>query len=227
MSPISAAIVYPSTQAADAEEVADGTGRTVREQGGVDAVLQARAVVDEVQAEAGTLALGPHRGVGHPDGRDELATGELGQYPGVDLVGLASKRRESLHLRRVRDLDLPAVKLELVVDEAGAGHRLDRRLQRLPMPGNARAHFDRLAGLVEQVKVETLAAEIQTSVQHGNGPPCGRSRWSTRRLPPRRPFFIAFLTMRFDGQPVATQWQRIRLDLAVFEPRRFATASAC
>jgi hypothetical protein len=35
------------------------------------------------------------------------------------------------------------------------------------------------------------------------------------------------LTMRFDGQPVATQWQRIRLDLAVFEPRRFATASAC
>jgi hypothetical protein len=103
----------------------------------VHALLEAGAVADEVQTEASALALGLHRGVGPPDGRDELATRELSQYPGVNAVGLAGKRRESLHLRRVGDLDLPAVQLELVVDEAGAGHRLDRRLQRLPVPANA------------------------------------------------------------------------------------------
>ena len=139
----------------------------------------------------------------------------------------SSSPRESLHPCRVGDLDLPAVKLELVVHEGGAGHRLDRRPQRLPMPANAhgqaaktvcvgrcRAHFDRLAGLVEQVKIEALATEIQTSVQHGNGPPCGRSRWTTRRLPPGRPSFIAFLTMRSARQLVATHGNGFGL----FEP---------
>jgi hypothetical protein len=34
-----------------------------------------------------------------------------------------------------------------------------------------RAHVDRRALTVEQVKVETLATEIQTGVQHRSGPP--------------------------------------------------------
>ena len=72
------------------------------------------------------------------------------------------------------------------MDEAGTGHRLDRRLQRLPMAskagseaaqtvtvGRCGADLDRLACLVEQVEVEALATEIQTSVQHWNGPPLG------------------------------------------------------
>jgi hypothetical protein len=69
--------------------------------------------------------------------RHELAPGELGQHPGVDAVGLTGKRRQPLHLDGVGDLDLPAVQLELVVHEAGTGHRLDRRSQGLPMTRNA------------------------------------------------------------------------------------------
>src|SRR5207248_410199 len=81
------------------------------------------------------------------------------QYPGVDAVGLAGEWRQPLHLRRVGDLDLPALQLEPVVDERGAGHRLDRRSHRLSMAskpggqtaqtvavGRCRADVDRRAG---------------------------------------------------------------------------------
>jgi hypothetical protein len=42
-------------------------------------------VPDQVEAEAGALAFGPDRRVGQPDLGDEVAAGELGQNPGVDL----------------------------------------------------------------------------------------------------------------------------------------------
>ena len=45
----------------------------------------------------------------------------------VGLVGLAGQGRKPLDLLRVGDLDLPALLLERVVDEPGAGHRLDDR----------------------------------------------------------------------------------------------------
>jgi hypothetical protein len=76
------------------------------------------------------------------------------------------------------------VKLEPVVHEAGAVHRLDRRADRLtvtPEPlgqttksvdvRRRRADLDRLSLRVEQVEVETLATEIQSGVQHRSGPP--------------------------------------------------------
>jgi len=166
-------------------------------------------MLDEVQPEASALALGPHRRVGQPDRRDEIAARKLGQHPGVDPVGLAGQGRQPLHLERVGDLHLPAGLLELVVDEAGAVHRLDSRPHRLPKPANACSEAEqavsirgrgtdlhRLALLIEQVKVETPATEIQTNVQHCDRPPLASSWWTSRSLPPRRPFFIAFLTMQ-------------------------------
>ena len=64
--------------------------------------------------------------------------------------------------------------------EAGARHRFDRRPQRLPVPAETprelaqavrirgrRADLQRLSPLIQQVEVDTLAAEIQTKVQHG------------------------------------------------------------
>jgi hypothetical protein len=89
--------------------------------------FQRRAVPDQVQAEAGLLSLCPHRGIGEPDLRHEREPGELGQHPAVDLVGLAGKRREPLHLVGIGDPHVPAGQLELVVDETRPVHRLDRR----------------------------------------------------------------------------------------------------
>src|SRR5205085_9805658 len=50
---------------------------------------------------------------------------------------------------------------------------------------------------LKQVEVETLAAEIQTGVQHRNGPPLDSSQSTSRSLSLGRPFFMAFLTMAF------------------------------
>ena len=149
------------------------------EQDRVHALLQARAVADEVQPPARPLALGAHARVGQPDRRHQIAAGELGQHPGVDPVGLAGQRRQPLHLLRVGDLDLPAGELEPVVHEAGAVHRLDRGADRRavtiePLAQAAqtigvrrrRTDLDRRTLSVEQVEVETLATEIQTGVQH-------------------------------------------------------------
>jgi hypothetical protein len=165
--------------AADTEQIGDWTRFAVREQDGVHALLQARAVTDEVQAPARALPLGAYQGIWQPDRRHQLTTGELGQHPRVDPVGLAGQRGQSLHLLRVRDLNLPAGQLEPVVHEARAVHRLDRRADRLAVASETLAQATQTVGVrrrrtdldsgtlgVEQVEVEALAAEIQTGVQH-------------------------------------------------------------
>jgi hypothetical protein len=145
----------------------------VREQRRVHALLEARALADEVETEAGPLPLGAHARVGQPERRHQLAPAELGQHPGVDPVGLAGQRGRSPDLERIGDLYLPAGLLELVVHEAGTVHRLDCRPQRLPVPlepPRQRAQpvgiWRRRPGLegatlfVAQVVVEALAAEV-------------------------------------------------------------------
>jgi hypothetical protein len=80
---------------------------------------------------------------------------------------------------RVGDLDVPAAQLELVVDEAGAGHRLDRRghrLAELPDPGGQRSqaarvrrrggHQHRRTHLGHDMHIQTSSAQIQPNVQH-------------------------------------------------------------
>ena len=61
------------------------------DEGGVDAVLQGRAVANEVEPEACPLALRADRRVGQPDRGHEVAAGELGEDPGVDLSVLAAR----------------------------------------------------------------------------------------------------------------------------------------
>jgi hypothetical protein len=85
---------------------------------------------------------------------------------------------------RVGDLDLPAGELEPVVHEPRTVHRLDRGADRRAVPSDALAQaiqsisirrssatFDGHTLAIEQVEVETLATEIQSGVQHCNGPP--------------------------------------------------------
>jgi hypothetical protein len=156
----------------------------VREQDRVHALLQARAVSDEMQPPPRSLALGAHARIGQPDRRHQIAPCELGQHPGVDPVGLAGEWRQSLYLLRVGDLDLPSVELERVVHEARAVHRFNRGADRLAVTSEALAQsvqpigvrrrgtdLDRRTISVEQVEVETLATEIQPGVQHCVGPP--------------------------------------------------------
>jgi hypothetical protein len=58
--------------AADTEQIGDGAGLAVREQDRVHALLQTRAVADQVQPPAGAFALGAHQRVGQPDRRHQL-----------------------------------------------------------------------------------------------------------------------------------------------------------
>ncbi len=101
----------------------------------MDAVLERGPVADQVQPEPGPLPLGPHPWSGQPDLGDQVAAGQLGQHPGVDPVGLTGKRGQAFDLLGVSDGDLPAGQLELVMHEAGAVHRLDRRSYRLSVDG--------------------------------------------------------------------------------------------
>jgi hypothetical protein len=115
-----------------------------------------------------------------------------------------------LHLLRVRDLDLPARQFEPVVHEPRAVHRLDRRADRFAMPIESSRQAEQAVGIrrrgtnldgrsptVKQMEVETLAAEIQTGVQHRNGPPLDSSQSTSWSVSPGRPFFMAFLTISF------------------------------
>jgi hypothetical protein len=119
-------------------------------------------------------------------GRALTARARASDLAGVDLVGLAGQRSQALDLLGVGDLDLPAAALERVVHEPGAVHRLDRRpdrrlavalldpaceAQQAVAVGRHRPELDLIALLVEQAEVKPPAAEIQSSVQHENGPP--------------------------------------------------------
>jgi hypothetical protein len=94
-----------------AEQIRHRTRMTEGHQRGVNPVLQRRAVPHQVQPPAGPLPLAAHRRIGQPDRRHQIPPRQLGQHPGVDLVGLAGQRRESLDLDRVGDLHRPAAQL--------------------------------------------------------------------------------------------------------------------
>jgi hypothetical protein len=98
----------------------------------VNAVLQRRAVPDQVQPEPRQLTLAADRRIRKPDRRHQIAPRQLGQNARVDLVGLARQRRQPLDLRRVGDQHLPARLLERVMHETGTVHRLDHRAHALP-----------------------------------------------------------------------------------------------
>src|SRR6266849_10236176 len=56
------------------------------------------------------------------------------------------------------------------------------------------------------MEVETLAAEIQTGVQHRNGPPLDSSQSTSWSVSLGRPFFMAFLTIdRRSGKGVVAR----------------------
>jgi hypothetical protein len=92
---------------------------------------------------------------------------------------LAASGASPLTKPRVGDLHVPAAQLELVVHEAGAGHRLDRRRHRLaelPDPGDQRGqpaavrrrggYQHRRARLIHDMHIHTRPAQVQPDVQH-------------------------------------------------------------
>ena len=136
-------------------------------------------MTDEMESEAGPLALGPDPWVGQPDRWHEVPPTEFGQHPGIDPVGLAGERCQPLDALGVGDQDIPAGLLELVVDEAGAIHRFDRRPYCVTVPGQPLDehpervcvgadgdHLDRPSRRIEHVDVDSLARQVQSGVQH-------------------------------------------------------------
>jgi hypothetical protein len=146
----------------------------------VDAVLERRLVLDQVEPKAGELALLADLGIGEPDRRHQVALGERRQHHRVDLVGLAGQGSEALDLLRIGDLDRPAFLLERVVNEPRTGHRLDHGrdglcLDLIDSAGQPPQRVDvrRDGELVEvlslpgkQADIELLATQIESSVQH-------------------------------------------------------------
>jgi hypothetical protein len=141
-------------------------------------------VFDQLQPQAGLLALAAHRRVGQPDRRHQVALREHRQDARVDLVGLARQRRQTLDPLRVGDQHIPALALERVMDETRAGHRLDHpahRLAALQHPPRQPANtivvarhcelLDQLALPGQQTNIEPLTTQIQSSPQHQDGPP--------------------------------------------------------
>ena len=173
--------------ALDPEQVGDRAGLAEIDQRRMDPALQRGLVLDQVQAEAGELTLLADARVGQPDRRHQVAVTEHRKDLRVDLVGLAGQRRETLDLLGVSDLDRPALLLEGVVDDPRASHRLDHGADRLAVDlldaasePSKRVDVGRYGELVqmlsligEQTHVELLATQIQSSVQHVNGPPRG------------------------------------------------------
>jgi hypothetical protein len=91
---------------------------------------------------------------------------------------------EALDLLGVGNQHIPAVLFERVVDEASACHRLDDPAHRLAVPRDPACQaantiviaghgelLDQLAVRGQQADVEPLATQIQSSVQHEDGPP--------------------------------------------------------
>src|SRR5437667_12859750 len=69
----------------------------------------------------------------------------------------------------------------------------------------SRSDLDRRTLVVEQMEGETLAAEIQTGVQHRNGPPLDSSQSTSRSVSLGRPFFMAFLTIEVPRRHARTR----------------------
>jgi hypothetical protein len=123
-------------------------------------------------------------GVGSGDLRDQRPAGELGEHPGVDLVGLRRQGREPSDALGIGDQHIPARELEAVVDEAGTVHRLDGRSHRPAFGGDPpderaqrtgigrdRRHQRSRAVIAQHMHVEPLSRQVQSGVQHRVGPP--------------------------------------------------------
>jgi hypothetical protein len=175
------------------------------QQRGTNPAVERAAVTDQMQPPPRPLPVRPNRRRRQPDRRDQVTAGKLGQYPRVDPVSLARQRRQALDVGRVRDLDLPPALLELVMDEPGAVHRLDRCHHRLAQPDDladqaaqpasirrCRGHLDRLTCFIHQVHVQAVARQVQPCVHMATGLLVVASLVTTRRLPPVRPLFMAF-----------------------------------
>ncbi len=54
----------------------------------MDTALQRAPVVDQMEAEAGTLTVCPNSWIGQPDLGHEVPAGQFGQHVSVDLVRL-------------------------------------------------------------------------------------------------------------------------------------------
>ena len=115
-----------------AEQVRGRAGMPERDQAGVDPVLQLHPMMHQMQPEPGPFPLGSHPRVGQPDRRDQIPAGQLGQHPGIDPVGLARQRRQTLHLLGIGDLDVPAGQLEAC--HARTGRRSSTRSPPAPDP---------------------------------------------------------------------------------------------
>ena len=152
----------------------------------MDPVLERRAVLDQVEAKAGELALLADPRIGQPDRRHQVALGEHRQHHRVDPVGLAGQRRQALDLLGVGDLDRPSPPARGC--RGRSGRRSSTRSPRRPArawtssirrasvlsesTSGGTASWSRCSPWSESRQTSSLlSTEIESGVQHLSGPP--------------------------------------------------------
>ena len=170
-------------------------GQAVLEEDGVHPVFQRAAVLDQVQPEAGALPLGAHRRVGQPElgheiGRASSASTQQSIRSVLQASGASPRALTASATRTSQPASSSwsCTKRAPVIDSITASTARARRVaaQDARSPSRRAAHAPtptRSPPAVERLPIETLAAEIQSDVQHRRGLPSLSS--DARSVPPR------------------------------------------
>ncbi len=159
----------------------------------VDAVAHGRAMPDQRSAPAGEFAETAGGFVGLPDLGQEVAAEQLGQYVGVDLVGLHLRLGDGLRGHRVGDHHAGHVRPEQVghgpaVGRGLQGHMVARpedlrseQAEDMAVQGEPLA-VDDIAGLVDDARLDNALVDIEADkAYHG----IGHGRFSLAGARPR------------------------------------------
>src|SRR5271166_5472665 len=185
-------------QRARREEIVVRSGNQALVQNGVDAILDAGAVGDEVGALGGLMAEGDGGLVGDPDARKKVCAQKIGQHQRVHLVGFDFGFGDGARAQRVGDHHLGNEWLEQANDGPGVGSGFNSDVSvggkvagevREGFPGGGKVvAMEDSSGVVEDYGFDDFLVQIERGKWHNKFTPvCGERAGSfsvQRERPP-------------------------------------------